>query len=65
MTSDPKERLTSLKSSEINIFPQIIKFLYRYDGVSFSQLITELEISIRRLKPALRTLERHNDNFAG
>jgi glucokinase len=58
MISDPKEKFTSSKSSEIDIFPQIMKFLYRNDTVSLSQLITDLEIGIRRLKPALRILEK-------
>ncbi len=59
MKSSPKEKFTSMKFSEIEIFPQILKYLYRNDVVLLSQLITDLGIEIRSLRSALLTLIKH------
>jgi glucokinase len=59
MVSDSKPKFTSLKFSEIDTFPQVLKCLYRNDTVSLSQLMTDLEIDIQHLKPVLRKLEKY------
>lgn len=59
MISDPRKKFTSLKFSDLDIFPQILKYLYRNDAVLLSQLITDLGIEIRSLKPTLLSLKKN------
>jgi glucokinase len=59
MTTSPRKMFSSMRFSEIDIFPQVLKYLYRYDAVSISQLIADLGIEISSLKPALHTLSKN------
>src|SRR6186997_975154 len=54
-----KEKFSSRKFSQMDIFPQILKYLYRNHAVLLSQLTTNLGIEIRSLKPVLLILRKN------
>jgi glucokinase len=56
MVSGPSKMVPSMKFSEIDIYPQILKKLYQNDEVLLSQLTNDLGIEMTSIKPALLTL---------